>query len=349
MHIYDYVQKFKANSSNFYDDLDLEDVDGKHAKIVASAYDQIKNLTLDNFRTWTGQDDLDCPKQFYFDRGFLRGILRPIFYKVFKSRQEELLLQSLRDDISMLDTINGFSLILDNPVHKTPGVKDFYSIFGTTVNFRWLRYIYLTKRILDTKILNSGGIWVDIGSYYGGLQGLVKKYNPEARIVMVDFQHQLCRSYIYLSNLYPNATHILPNQAVQLKSFDSLPKGSITYVPATKFSHFASFKAQLVSNFFSFGEMTHNAFDEYFSSDLVSKSESLFLVNRFVSAPFFESTYGTDLNILDYLKKERNIDYFDIFPMHHYMLHDRYLFNRSGFRNSSSSYFEYISSLDGLI
>ena len=44
MHIYDYVQKFKANSSNFYDDLDLEDVDGKHAKLWLAPTIKLKIL-----------------------------------------------------------------------------------------------------------------------------------------------------------------------------------------------------------------------------------------------------------------------------------------------------------------
>jgi putative sugar O-methyltransferase len=233
----------------------------------------------------------------------------------------------------------------DNPVHKTLGVGDYYSIAGTTVNFRWLRYIYLAKRILDSQILNKDNVWVDIGSYYGGLQGLIKKYNPRLKIVMVDFHHQLCRSFIYLYNIYPNAIHIMPDEINKFESFDSLPEGSIAYVPAGKFSQISFNNADLVTNFFSFGEMTHKVFDSYYNSELFNKSKRLFLVNRFVSAPFFEGTYNTNLNILNYIKNERNIDYFDVFPMHHYMLHERNLFNRFGFRNASSSYFEYFSSL----
>ncbi len=345
MKISEYVEKFKENASNFYSDLDLKHVDTKHSKIITSAYDQIQNLSLNNFRNWAGQDDLDCPKQISLGRGIVRGFLRPIFYKSFKSRTESFLLQALNDDINIIRSVNGLSLMIDNPVHVTPGVKDFYSILGTTINFRWLRYIYLSKRILDTKILKNGGVWVDIGSYYGGLQGLVKKYNPKAKIVMVDFHHQLCRSYIYLSKMYPDATHILPNQAQEITSFDLLPEGSITYMPASNFHQISSFNADLVSNFFSFGEMTAKVFNDYFNSDLIAKSRHLFLVNRFVSGPFFERTYETDLNIFAYIKKERSTDYFDVFPMHHYMLIKRELYKALGFRNTSSSYFEYLSSI----
>ena len=43
--------------------------------------------------------------------------------------------------------------------------------------------------------------------------------------------------------------------------------------------------------------------------------KNTYLVNRFVSAPFFEKTFDSDLSILDYLKSEKSPDYFDIFPI----------------------------------
>ncbi len=339
------VENFKANSTSFYNDLALQNIDAKHEKIISNAYKQIEKIDSNTFRSWSDQNDLDCPKQLQLKRGFFRGLIHPLYYKLFKSKKEALLLQALKDDIGIINLIGGLSLMQDNPVDKSLGVSNFYSILDTTVNFRWLRYIYLSKRIFDAEILKKDSIWVDIGSYYGGLQGIIKKYNPEVRIVLVDFQHQLCRSYIYLSNLYPEAIHLLPNEVDNIKSFDALPRGSITYVPAGKFSQISSFKADLVSNFFSFGEMTTKVFNDYFNSDLVSKSRYLYLVNRFVSGPFFERTYDTDLNILAYIKKDRFTDYFDVFPMHHYMLMNRDLFKSNGFRNTSSSYFEYLSSI----
>ncbi len=345
MNIQNLVRNFIENSVDFYKDSLLEGIDKKHTKIINDAYSQIETLTLNNFRNWAGQNDLDCPKQFSIDRGIYDGIVRPIIFKIIRKKSESLLLQALHDDVNIVKSIGGLSLMKDNPVDKTLGVREYYSLLDTTVNFRWLRYIYLTRRILDTQILDNGGVWVDIGSYYGGLQGLVKKYKPKSKIVMVDFNHQLCRSYIYLYNIYPDAIHLLPKESAELKSFDSLPEGSITYIPAAEFTRISSFKADLVSNFFSFGEMTRSIFKDYLNSDLLAKSKNLYLVNRFVSAPFFEPTYNTDLTILDYLNKGREIHYFDIFPMHHFMLIERDFMGRRGFRNTSSSYFESISSV----
>ena len=39
-----------------------------------------------------------------------------------------------------------------------------------------------------------------------------------------------------------------------------------------------------------------------FGSEYYRDSDYLYLINRFVSSPFFEKTYDSDLNILDYLK-----------------------------------------------
>ena len=78
-------------------------------------------------------------------------------------------------------------------------------------------------------------------------------------------------------------------------------------------------------------------------SRLFKESENIYLVNRVVSSPFFEKTYDTDVSILDYIKSFRKIKYFDLFPMHHYLLLKRKLFGRVGFRNVSSPYFEIIT------
>ena len=63
--------------------------------------------------------------------------------------------------------------------------------------------------------------------------------------------------------------------------------------------------------------MKREMFNEYF--ELIDHSKYIYLVNRFVSSPFFEKTYDSDLDVRDYLKKNYNTLYFDIFPMHHYL------------------------------
>ena len=122
-----------------------------------------------------------------------------------------------------------------------------------------------------------------------------------------------------------------------------MPQGSIMYVPVSEFSKLPNGKINLSTNFFSFGEMRKQIFLEYINSNFFKKSDISFLVNRFVSSPFFEKTYDSDLNIMDYSNLGRDITYFDIFPIHHFFLNKRLLFTRKFYRNLSSPYFEMVT------
>jgi hypothetical protein len=137
----------------------------------------------------------------------------------------------------------------------------------------------------------------------------------------------------------------LPSQVSEYPDFTSMPEGSFIYVPASDYERLPEQSVDLFSNFFSFGEMKREFFNIYMNSKLFHDSKNTYLVNRFVSTPFFEKTYDSDLCILDYLKSGKILEYFDIFPMHNYMLVKRDLFGRNASRNTSSSYFEMITSL----
>ena len=289
---------FISHAPNFSDDLSISDIDEKHQKIVASAYEKISDSSgsgWKNFRNWGAQSDLGAPAQLSKEliriNGFTKTTLRYFYAKLFRRHQESCIRSTLLDDLEILSRIGARKLLEENPVSETPGSTIFYSTDGLTLNQRWTRYIYLLKRILDLKVLSKGGVWVDVGSYYGGLQGLVRKYSPETSLVLVDFHHQLCRSYIYLSKLYPSARHIMPDEIQNFTDFEKLPPGSIMYVPVGDFSKIQESSADLVTNFFSLGEMRHVHFQTYMSSKLFRGSKALCLVNRFVSAPFFERTY----------------------------------------------------------
>ncbi len=347
----EWVDYFIGHSPGFHGDLELENIDEKHTNILKESYQQIKSgeaFNKTNFRNWKGQSDLAVPSQLSLrsmrSRGFVKYIIRYVFRKLFRRNEEKLLLSSLLDDIDVIKSLKGEELLIENPVHITPGVSDYYKVNQTSVNFRWLRYIYILKKILDQNLLSDDDVWVDVGSYYGGLQGLVRKYRPKSRIVMVDFHHQLCRSYIYLSSQYPDAIHIMPDQLLGYKDIQSMPEGSFMYVPVSEYKTISDQSVDLVTNFFSLGEMKRAIFSSYMNSRLFRESEKVFLVNRFVSAPFFEKTYDTDLIMPDYLSEKRGIGYYDVFPMHHYLLIKRELFGRESFRNFSSSYFEMITS-----
>ena len=342
------IELFIKNSPSFYEDGELNNIDKKHENIIKSAYQQFsQDLDIDSIKNWAKQSDMSIPRQLSFLQIKHRGLFKAIvvyFGKLILRREEDRLIKStILDDVAIIKSReNGSELFTENPVLLTPGSNLFYEYENTTVTMRWLRYLYAIQQIQSNNLLNGNQIWVDVGSYYGGMAGLIKKYLPEVRIVLVDFHHQLCRSYVYLSELYPDVEHIFPNDISQYKDLNNLSSGAILYVPASEYEVIQNSKVDLFTNSFSLGEMRRVVFDSYINSPLYQNAKNVFLINRFVSSPFFEPTYDTDLDILDYKLEKNKIVYFDIFPMHHYMLINRKVLGRKELRNVSSPYFEVI-------
>ena len=157
---------------------------------------------------------------------------------------------------------------------------------------------------------------------------------------MVDFPHQLLRSYIFLKNLFPESNHIVSTDFTDANELKNL-KGSFIYVTVNDFNKINDINYNLITNLFSFGEMKRETFKYYFDSDAIKNSENILLVNRFVSSPFFEQTYDTDINVLDYINlKSHKINYFDVFPIGHYYTPFRLLYDLKRDRPISSPYFE---------
>ncbi len=342
------IDTFIKNSSSFYKDDELDDIDNKHKNVVKKAYKQFsEDIDLNTLKNWSEQSDMTVPAQLTLLQFKYRGVFKAIvvyFGRLILSREDNRFLKStILDDVAVIKSRNeGASLLADNPVHLTPGSNLFYQYENTTINQRWLRYIYILQQIKSNALLGDNQIWIDVGSYYGGVAGLVKKYFPDVKIVLVDFHHQLCRSYVYLSELYPHVEHIFPDNITQYQDLSSMPNGSIMYVPVSEYESIQGGKVDLFTNSFSFGEMRREVFDSYVDSPLYQNAKNVYLINRFVSAPFFEPTYDTNLNILNYKLDKNKVTYFDIFPMHHYMLLRRNILGRKEFRNVSSSYFEVI-------
>ena len=341
------IDLFISNSSTFHEDGEINHIDNKHKDVINKAYKQFsKGLDIETLKNWSGQSDMTTPAQLTWIQFKYRGIKAlPIFlFKlIFRQRSNRFVKSSLLDDISIIEREkDGCELLANNPVHLTPGSSLFFEYNKTTVNARWLRYLYILQRIKSFNLLGGNKVWIDVGSYYGGLAGLVKKYFPKTKIILVDFHHQLCRSYVYLSELYPEAKHIFPDQISDYSKLNEIPDGSIAYVPVSLYKDIQSTKVDLFTNSFSFGEMRREVFDSYLSSNLYQNANFIYLINRFVSAPFFEPTYDSDLNILDYALEKKRLVYFDIFPMHFYMLIRRKVLGGKEFRNVSSPYFEAI-------
>jgi putative sugar O-methyltransferase len=320
-------------------------VDSKHKAILQEANKNsnwMDDLTYKNLRNWQLQSDMDAPTSLrtviHVGRNGLPRSFKAVYSEMFRKKQVTKLRESLEDDISIINLIGASDLLRANPVHLTPGDTPYIFKHQTSYNKRWLRYVYLAGQIRKFGLLSSGNIWVDIGSYYGGLQSIIKNCQRDLSIVLVDFHHQLLRSYIFLSDLYPDNVHNLGiNQNIEL-----IKPGTFTYIPVTEFSHIESLSPDLFTNFFSFGEMRRSDFREYVNSSVFQNSKYIYNVNRFVSAPFFEPTYDSDLTVWDYDFTQFERIYFDVFPIHHYHVINRKILNKRRFRNASSPYFEMI-------
>ena len=341
------VEYFIKNCKDFLVDeyKTKSDIDKKHLKIISNFKKNFKNnnsFIENNLRDWSMQSDNSCPPQLSFQHFKSIGILKTIKNFVKKKFNYKLKEhnRSFFDDINFLKNNNFTSFLKLNPVHKTPFCNDFYIFDKITTNYRWNRYAYIAEKIDKLKLIKkSNAICLDIGCFYGGLQSFLKKKYPEINIILIDFNHQLCRSYVFLKNIFPRSNHVLPDQIHDLKNF-SKKKNYIIYLPIKKSGLIKDLSIDVVTNIYSFGEMKRKTFANYFS--LLQKAKTIYCVNRFVSSPFFEKTYDSDLSIIDYYKNKFKISYFDIFPIHHYQTHYSKLYGKKAYRPISSPYFELI-------
>ena len=341
------IKYFIESSPDFWKDLSIKKLDLKHKNVLKNFKDKFTaELFKENLRKWSMQDDGPIPFQLSLYNIKEMGIINfLIFYFRFilsKFKKYDLH-TSFYDDIDHLKKIGAYKLLARNPVHKTPYVKGVYFIEKKiSSNYRWSKYIYYTWQIEKKKLLKNGSTWIDIGPFYGGLQGIVAKDYKNLKIILVDFHHQLCRSYIYLSKIFPESKHIMPAEINDINKLEIIGSNYFIYVPIQNITQLNKLKPTLVTNFFSFGEMTKHTFESYLNSQFIKKAEFVYTVNRFISSPCFEMTYNNDLSILDYkIKNFKNI-YFDAFPINHYQTPYRKIHNRYAPRPTSSSYFELI-------
>lgn len=341
------INNFIQNTKNFWTE-DKKYLDTKHLKIInkfEKKYKDNLNLYSKELINWEEQTNLGSPLQITyrnlkhvgfieFSKKILSNLKHPKLTRYFNYH-------SFMDDIEIIKKNNGFKLLKAFPIHKKTDFKDLYFINkNLSSNNRWNRYVYIASQIKKNKLLNKNHCnWLDIGSFYGGLQMILKTFNKNSNFFLLDFNHQLCRSYVYLKYLYPKANHILPNK---INKNLNLKKNSFYYVPVKKFNCLSKINFDLVTNFFSFGEMKKKSFEEYFNNKIVKNSKAIYLVNRFISSPNFDPTYDDKINVSDYERKNFKTIYFDTFPIHHYKCVKRKLFGRLAYRPISSGYFEKI-------
>lgn len=316
-------------------------MDSKYAKILndIESKENFYKISLENIRLWEHQSDMAVPVNMNNLRSnfsILRSTFYYLVYRIFKYKNQKYVKRDLLNSLEIIKISNAEKLLFENPVNKTPGKTNWYEKNGYFFNSRWLRYIYICNQIIKREMVKENSLWVDIGSYYGGPQSILYKYQKNVTYVMIDFKHQLLRSYLYLSNLYPDANHIFGDTVNEEKFKDP----AFIYLSIDKIDLLNSLNVDLVTNFVSFGEMKREFFNKYVKSSFFRNANQLYIVNRFVSSPFFERTYDSDLTVFDYQFEGFKINYFDVFPIHHFDLPQRSVLGVKQFINASSSQFE---------
>lgn len=339
----------------------LRNADGKHTDIVSNS--DLKALNYFNIRNWSGQSDMGSPPQFSFESLNSRGKLSWLKWTyALLNDFRYFSWQGFYDDIALLDRLNYLPILEKCSVENVLGYSPFsrHNISGHsfTTNQRWLRYIYFCGVIDSYGLLDCPtSTWIDVGPFYGGLQYVVNRfYGRQIKNILVDFEHQLCRSFAILSYHFPNHRHYLyrgENICIDIYSgleqaLSGVTGACFVYCPASHFNNLDScseLKVDLFTNFFSLGEMSSIHFREYLESSLFYSSKNKFLVNRFESSPFFEPTYSNTTSILDYLEHidENEIRKLGVCPIHHYNIPSRKLNGTYAPRPVSSNYFELIS------
>ena len=355
------MKNFAASFDDFKSWLSLSDEEIKsdesllsekyiHISKAAQELFRQNKFRLRHIRTWSMQDDMGVPVQFrrlidvdafFFENltRFLRNLNplllpRSYFQKV-----------ALLDDLRIIEESGAIDILLANPVDKTPHVRDVYRRGLYKFNARYLRYVYLTNQIRKNDLLSQHRfqIHLDIGNFYGGLQALLKTYYPKTTFISIELPHQLFRSYLFHSELFPNTEQIVGLE--QFSSFMSNPRRepAFVYLLPRDFDQIGDLcEIDLLSNYLSFGEMSEENFNRYLASKTIKRVKKFHFVNRFISNPRFDPTFNANIKLPDYFIAGTRIKLLDVFPVHHYSITRRSLLGRKGFRNASSPQFELI-------
>jgi len=216
---------------------------------------------------------------------------------------------------------------------------------GYRYTYRWHKHIHflgLFQRVLKNR-MPSSFTTLDIGSSYGIFSYLLKSEYPGSRSILVDFPEQLLLAYYFLGTCFPKARIAGVRELAALPEINrqTLESYDFLLVPISWYPRIAPGTADLVTNFASLGEMQRSWFDYYLTSPVFTGAQYFFTVNRFQSAP----TYDTDLTILDYpIWDPSKRLYFGVSPVFSHMYKRKALFFYEK-KVYSSQYFEYIGGI----
>lgn len=213
---------------------------------------------------------------------------------------------------------------------------------GYKFNKRWsnnIRYLSLASQYLKDILSSGDGRFIDIGGGYGILLTLLKHEFGRLKLAVMEFPEQLLLNYYFFANTFPNAKINSIREAMEASTINRefIDHYDFVLIPVECLKKIEKDCFNIVSNFYSFGEMSEIWFDKYMNSKVLKGADYFFTINRFESRP----TYDTNLNILNYKLHEFNQLHFQIGPYEKYFYERKYkFFNRKV--DYTSQFFEFI-------
>jgi putative sugar O-methyltransferase len=279
----------------------------ERTKIYFNEDSTVNEKALENFRRGNFQIIPDLPHAgMNLVRGQSRGDLR-----------------YLRESLEMLIELGDDELLHMYPVPEDIGNPIIYQHKGYRYTFRWLRQIRMLSvfRKYLKGSLGERPICMDIGSGWGLFSYLIAQEIPQSTNVLVDFPEMLMLAHYFIKMSFPEARIATYVDLCHTDSIDrELLQGyDFVLLPHFMFDKIKANSTDVIINFQSFAEMPRTWFNFYVDSDVFKTTRSLLLLNRFVSSPEIEPTYGNDLNVLDYSLHDFDVRHFDVFPLFQYV------------------------------
>ncbi len=262
------------------------------------------------------------------------------FLKKMLSGAQRATRRLMKERYEFMKTEGLLDLLKQYPCNQI-GNPNIYECKGYKYTERWVRqigFLSLFKKHLGPCLPNNF-VSLDIGSSYGIFSYLLKNEYPKSTQVLLDFPEQLVLAAYYLGMSFPEAKIAGYTELSQAKRIDRefLKKYDFVLIPWTLYKNIEPGALDVVSNFASLGEMRREWFDYYLKSEPFLSTKYFFCVNRFQSAP----TYDTDLTIMDYPLHDFNKLCFQISLYFTYTYQRRYLFFYQKY-HFPSQYFEFI-------
>jgi putative sugar O-methyltransferase len=179
-------------------------------------------------------------------------------------------------------------------------------------NKRWsnnIRYLSLVSQNLAPVLEKDASSIVDIGGGYGIYLYLLKHEFPNCNLSLVEFPEQLLLAYYFLKSNFPDAriNKLEDVYGASTLNRQFIDKFDFLLIPIECYPKLEADTFDLISNFYSLGEMSNEWFDTYRDSEAFKSAPYLFTVNRVYSRP----TYNTDIDILRYRLHEYETMHFE--------------------------------------